>query len=636
MGKDIFLNNKPVKMKTVSGSDSGMMGLYGLEHIRNAKTVWLTEGPSDMLALDSCLPDEMRGEHVVITHSAGAMERPKDWQLSYFKNKNVIVLSDADNAGIEGAKKWGQAISTVTKNVKTVTLPYERTESHGKDVRDYLNEGHTFAELLELSKNATNIESEQSADCLLTELGEIDPDTGKVILSVNQTLPTAWAFIKQYYMHDNIPTLKYQNSIFFSWKNNAYRPIEENYLRKQIHYFLHEAVTQSVIRNKVYYNPFPAKDSTVTSALDAIKNVSFLYGDIPSHHWLGESPCPVDDPTMVIFGKTKNLDMKTMKTFDPSPLWFNYNALDFDYDSTKKSPVKWDKFMGELFEQDIESYQTLMQFIGLLLTPITKYQKALYIIGPKRSGKGTIAKIIQKLVGTSNCCSPTTTGLADRFGMETLIGKTVSIINDARFNKQTAQTAIERILNITGEDCISIERKFKTPITLRLPARMIFLSNELPYLPDSSNAITSRFILLKLTKSFFDNPNTNLENELAEELPEILNLAIFWFHKLIEEGRFVQPTSSLDDVELMYDLGSNINKFIKEKCKVEPEAWTENGVLWKAWADWCEEEGIYQGSRAVFFRNLNTAIPKIKLKLSKDKERKTFKYYEGVGLNDTF
>ena len=96
---------------------------------------------------------------------------------------------------------------------------------------------------------------------------------------------------------------------------------------------------------------------------------------------------------MILFGKTRNLDLKTMQTFEASPQWFNYNALDFDYEENLNMSIsqcpRWDEFMTQLFGDDMESKVTLLQYMGLLLTPITKFQKALFIVGPKRSGKGT-------------------------------------------------------------------------------------------------------------------------------------------------------------------------------------------------------------------------------------------------------
>jgi putative DNA primase/helicase len=341
---------------------------------------------------------------------------------------------------------------------------------------------------------------------------------------------------------------------------------------------------------------------------------------------------------MVIFGKSKNLDITSENTFEPSPKWFNQNALDFDFNVEKKPPLKWEKFMNDLFENDVESYQTLMMFMGLLLTPITKFQKALLIVGPKRSGKGTIGRIIRKLVGIQNVCSPTTDGLTEQFGLQTLIGKSVAIISDARFNnnKQNLPTLIERILNITGEDALTIDRKFKSQLNLRLPTRFVFFSNEIPQLLDSSGALASRFIILKLTKSFYENPNLNLENELSEELPQILDLAIFWLKQLLKQGHFTQPQSAKDEMEIMEDLGSPIKKFIRETCILDfgnEDYWTSNDEIWKTWKTWSENEGIYQGNKVWFIRNLHATEARLLSRVARDNQNKIFKKQIGIMIS---
>src|SRR5215472_9160659 len=98
------------------------------------------------------------------------------------------------------------------------------------------------------------------------------------------------------------------------------------------------------------------------------------------------------------------------------------------------------------------------------------------MVGPKRSGKGTIA-------GPDNTVAPTLAGLGTNFGLAPLIGKRVAIISDARLGGRADQAAIgQRLLSITGEDTITIDRKFLPAWTGRLQVRFLILSNELPRL----------------------------------------------------------------------------------------------------------------------------------------------------------
>ena len=158
---------------------------------------------------------------------------------------------------------------------------------------------------------------------------------------------------------------------------------------------------------------------------------------------------------------------------------------------------------GPAVARTSEAIDTLQEFFGYCLTADTRQQKAFALIGPKRSGKGTIARVLANL-GAHNCVAPTLAGLDTTFGLEPLIGKRVAIISDARLSGRADQHAItERLLSITGEDAITIGRKYKSAWTGQLQTRFLIISNELFRLADASGALASRFILLMLTESFY-------------------------------------------------------------------------------------------------------------------------------------
>ena len=61
-----------------------------------------------------------------------------------------------------------------------------------------------------------------------------------------------------------------------------------------------------------------------------------------------------------------------------------------------------------------------------------KQQKLIALIGPSRSGKGTIAGVLTQLLGGGNVGNPTMDNLSTNFGLSPLIGKPLAIISDAR------------------------------------------------------------------------------------------------------------------------------------------------------------------------------------------------------------
>ncbi|MGW5470358.1 hypothetical protein [Streptomyces chartreusis] len=61
------------------------------------------------------------------------------------------------------------------------------------------------------------------------------------------------------------------------------------------------------------------------------------------------------------------------------------------------------------------------------------------MVGPSRSGKGTIARVLKMLVGKENLAGPTLAGLGTNFGLSTLVGKPLAVISDARLSGQRQQ-----------------------------------------------------------------------------------------------------------------------------------------------------------------------------------------------------
>ena len=122
---------------------------------------------------------------------------------------------------------------------------------------------------------------------------------------------------------------------------------------------------------------------------------------------------------------------------------------------------------------------------------------------------------------------PDIMGLATNFGIAPLIGKSLAIIGDARLSSRADQAAItERLLSISGEDNLTIDRKFLPAWTGRLGVRFLIMTNELPRLADASGALASRFIVLMMQNSFYGREDRGLKNRLLIELPGILNWAL--------------------------------------------------------------------------------------------------------------
>jgi putative DNA primase/helicase len=321
-----------------------------------------------------------------------------------------------------------------------------------------------------------------------------------------------------------------------------------------------------------------------------------------------------------------------MKRLPTTPHFFTVSALDYDHDQEASEPLQWQTFLNQILQDDVDCWQLLREWFGYCLTGDTSQQKILLIVGPKRSGKGTIARVLSRLIGQANVCGPTTSSLAGSFGLQPLIGKTLAIVSDARFSGKDVPTVVERLLCISGEDALTIDRKHMTSVTMKLPTRFVFLTNELPRLKDTAGALSGRFMILRLTESFYGREDKGLTGRLLEELPAILNWSIEGWLQLQARGHFVQPASAEDALRDLEDLSSPVGAFVRERCDVGSRIRVTVNDIFQAWKVWCEGDGRGKAStKQVFGRDLVAAVPGIKRRTGTDG-----RFYEGIALKREF
>ena len=423
--------------------------------------------------------------------------------------------------------------------------------------------------------------------------------------------------------------LRHHRGDFFEWNGCAWLEVEEAGLRARLYAFLDQCKRRTA-EGKLL--PVKPNIKMVGEVFDALRAAAQLDASIEPPAWLEGEHLPPAHTLVACANALMHLPSKILVPHTPS--FFNHNALNFDYEPFAPEPRQWLDFLHQLWGDDQQAIDTLQEIFGYCLTADTSQQKAFAVIGPKRSGKGTIARILVAMLGVHNCAAPTLAGLSRTFGIEPLIGKRLAVISDARLSSRADQHAIaERILSITGEDSIDVDRKYKKAWTGQLQTRFLVLSNELFRLADASGALASRFILLMLTKSFYGQEDRNLTKKLMTELPGILNWAADGWVRLERRGHFQQPESAKEAVEQLEELASPIGAFVRECCDMGPAHSVAIDSLFLAWKGWCTEQGRdHPGTKASFGRDLKAAHPELKVTQPREEGRQLRRHYQGVGL----
>ena len=276
---------------------------------------------------------------------------------------------------------------------------------------------------------------------------------------------------------------------------------------------------------------------------------------------------------------------------DPSVLTMFQVPVAYDPNATCR---KYEAWLEERLPGQAAALEDLAcQALDRTRTP----QRFLFLFGPKRSGKSTFLRILVALVGQSNTSAVTLHQLADdKFASANLYGKVLNVAADLSSSDVKSLAALK---GLTGEDLISANRKYGAQFAFQNQALLAFSANEVPAVSDASGAYAARAIPFHFANSFVGRENPELELELMEELPGILNRFIQALKSHRQRGGYVGADAATREA---FDRQSNrVKEFLDEMTRptVKPRG-TPRSELWIAWREWAGANGYQAGGRNKF------------------------------------
>lgn len=286
------------------------------------------------------------------------------------------------------------------------------------------------------------------------------------------------------------------------------------------------------------------------------------------------------------------------------PARFNLFSLPFGYDPHAQCTA-WLAFLESVLPGDREAHLFLQEWFGYVVSGRTDLQKMASLYGPKRCGKGTIARVLEALIGTNVVASPTLEKLATQFGEANLVGKRLAVLSDVRWNARATAEAVPSLLAITGEDSRDVARKNRDDWHGKLAVRFMAMGNDAPTFNDASGALASRMIHVRFRTSFSGREDLSLTGRLLEELPGILNWALEGLATLTARGRFAPPASSKATDEMVQRMSSPVGAFLMDCTTQVMSGEVSVHDLFKAYQAWSlAEEGRSQTPAQTRFANL--------------------------------
>jgi putative DNA primase/helicase len=443
----------------------------------------------------------------------------------------------------------------------------------------------------------------------------------------NRPMAVARAFLAQHGVsEDRQPTIRFWRGSWWVWKISCWQEVDDRMMRSLLYRFTENAF---YLVNRLVPEEWAPNRKKIGDLVEALSAVAFLGADANQPTWL-------DGRTTGIIVATTNglLDIERGQLYPHSPLFFNQTAVPFEFDVNAPRPEKWLAFLDELWPDDEAAIAALGEWIGYVISGRLDLHKIMLMIGPTRAGKGVISRILGALVGEANVAGPTLSSLGGEFGLAPLLGKTLAVVSDARFVGKSGNIVVERLLSISGEDHLTVNRKYRDQWTGKLPCRLHIVSNELPRLGDASAAIVGRFVVLMLSRSWLGHEDHGLEIALRDELTGILNWALDGLRRLTVTNRnvFTRVPAADEAIQTIRDLASPVAAFARECCELGTSEF-EIAVddLYGHFKIWAENNGHSRPVKSVFGRDLRAAFPAIGMKRPTEAEKRVRVYF-GIRL----
>ena len=239
-------------------------------------------------------------------------------------------------------------------------------------------------------------------------------------------------------------------------------------------------------------------------------------------------------------------------------------------------PKKFEKFMSEIVP-DEETRRAVLRFLGYCLTGDIRAEKALFIVGDGRNGKGTLIKVLMAILDDYATPLKIDSLLLRKYDKDgdaptpefaKLEGRRVAIANEI---PQGRTLDVAHFKDLTGGDKIAIRHLHKPSSTIENPTfKLILCGQHFPELQDANDiGLRERLLPVIFPNSFVGvKCNENMKKELTQpdELTGILNLLVGESIKYFRDGLIMSDAMKKERDDYL-ESNNFIKMFIDENCE---------------------------------------------------------------------
>lgn len=278
----------------------------------------------------------------------------------------------------------------------------------------------------------------------------------------------------------------------------------------------------------------------------------------------------------------------------------------------------WEKFVSEIFDDDLLLVEYMQRLLGYGLTGTTERHILPILWGAGRNGKGTLLETVKHVLGDYAYKAESEMLLLQRQARSSgspnssilaLRGKRIVWCSETDEGRQLNTSKLKELV---GGDTLSARAVYgKRHVEFRPSHLLLLLTNHRPQAPAGDYALWQRIHLVPFTVSFIENPKRPNERKADHRLPDKLKSEASGILAWMVRGCSAYQQQGLNPPEIVKSATEAyrqdediISHFFDDACIIGPTYKVKAGALYKAYQAWCNENGHRPLSGTKFGRNL--------------------------------
>lgn len=229
--------------------------------------------------------------------------------------------------------------------------------------------------------------------------------------------------------------------------------------------------------------------------------------------------------------------------------------------------------------------EMLLEFFGYCMTRDTAFQKFLILCGLGGTGKSTLIRLLETVIGENNISNVSLKELSQRFASYDLMGKLLNSCADLELGALDDVSVIKKLL---GEDSIRAEQKGEPAIRFRNYSKLVFSTNELPLVVgERTNGFYRRLLILKMDR-LPQQVKPHFLDDLLAEIDYFILLCVKALERAYSNGMICESAESVQAVKQLRKDSDTVEAWLHEDVSEDPSARLETVFAFNRYCAYCD------------------------------------------------